>query len=486
MTKPHSLRQVPSFGKVAAEDDSVLDYFLSTDAVTKISSGEVVLVLGRKGSGKTALVRYLTERKDEVLSRSLNLRNYPWRVHAARMDNGATEVEAYVSSWRYLLAAEIAALVSTRASARQNKAVKAIAEFFRQNYGGPDPELDQILRPPSLTFTKGAIEPTVLGNKLFSVSLERSKTDQNLGLELNAISSALLDAAKQIALDCQIGPVSLHFDELDQGLTTADPARMKMIVGLILAARDVRRAFAKGGALQVFPVVYLRTDIWDDLEFSDKNKIERDSCLALEWSASSLVKLINTRLKRHLGEDAEWASVEDGEIMRGSQTKWNHIVARTFMRPRDIIQFCNSALSQAKTRNDEPLVFANRDIVGARDKYSKYLKKELDDEILPHWPRWTEALQACSALQTITFSKAAFIDEYEGRRSAENTVSGADALRRLYGFSVVGYERRSGYGGSSWAFHYLQPEAGWDPNAVQFKVHLGLKEHAKLREERVR
>lgn len=58
-------------------------------------------------------------------------------------------------------------------------------------------------------------------------------------------------------------------------------------------------------------------------------------------------------------------------------------------------------------------------------------------------------------------------------------------LELLYRFSVIGYERRSGYGGSSWAFQYTNPEAGWDNGAMKFKVHLGLKEYAKLREERV-
>lgn len=55
----------------------------------------------------------------------------------------------------------------------------------------------------------------------------------------------------------------------------------------------------------------------------------------------------------------------------------------------------------------------------------------------------------------------------------------------LYRFSVIGYERRIGYGGVEWMFQYANPEAGWDSAALRFKVHLGLKEYAKLREERL-
>jgi hypothetical protein len=69
--------------------------------------------------------------------------------------------------------------------------------------------------------------------------------------------------------------------------------------------------------------------------------------------------------------------------MRGSQGKWNHILARTFLRPRDVIRFLNTALASAKERNGESLIFTNEDIVASREDYSAYLKRELDDEIRP-------------------------------------------------------------------------------------------------------
>lgn len=170
--------------------------------------------------------------------------------------------------------------------------------------------------------------------------------------------------------------------------------------------------------------------------------------------------------------------------MRGSQTKWNHILTRTFLRPRDVIRFLNASLEVAKQRPDEPLVLTNHDIVNSREQYSSYLKEELDDEILPHWPTWEQALQACSAISTITFEREDFVREYDGRRSKANEVGPEEALELLYRFSVIGYAQRSGYGGSSWAFQYTDPQAGWDNGATRFKVHLGLKEYAKLREER--
>jgi len=81
-----TLAQIDSFGAVGAEDDeTLLDYFLSTPAVNQIESGKKMLVLGRKGSGKTALVRYFGNKtSDDDIHISLRLGQYPWNVHAQR------------------------------------------------------------------------------------------------------------------------------------------------------------------------------------------------------------------------------------------------------------------------------------------------------------------------------------------------------------------------------------------------------------------
>jgi hypothetical protein len=323
-----------------------------------------------------------------------------------------------------------------------------------------------------------------MGFKFGSISLERPTGDVDLGSQLNALTDAILRSVGSLISLFKVQSLLLHFDELDQGLLDRDPTRDRMLVGLILAARSIRQVFKDSPAI-INPVVYLRTDLWDDLEFSDKNKINQTNTLRIEWTPESLRALVNERLKARLSKATQWDDITTDKLLRGGQTKWNHILARTFLRPRDLISFLNAALAATKLRPDEPLLFDNPDIIGARETYSTYLKRELDDEILPHWRRWEEGLQACSAIATVTFTKDQFESEYSARSSPTNDRSAADALRTMYEFSVIGYERRSGYGGSSWVFQYTDPASGWDNAATKFKVHLGLKEYAKLKEERV-
>lgn len=478
-----SLRNVATFGNVAAEDDAVLKYFLTTDAVARVSSGEILLALGRKGSGKTALVRHFTESDSVMTARSVTLRAYPWATHQKRADQSTSEVEAYVASWRYLIVVQLASLLMAHDDVdHATSEAKSIREFFSVNYGGLDPDLVDVLRPDKLQLSKASFEPMVLGNKLGAISLERGGS--NAGRELGALTDALLNAVITLGGACGIQGLFLHFDELDQGLTTLDETRKNMLIGLILAARAILRSTAKM-PMSCVPVVYLRTDLWEDLKFSDKNKITQTQALSLEWNHSTLLELVNERLTANLSSDATWEQVTGQDLMRGSQTKWDHILARTFLRPRDVIQFLNIALSKAKLRQDSPLIFANEDVADAREAYSTYLKRELDDEIIPHWEQWEDALRACSAIATVTFQKEQFTDKYNKLISSGNSIPADEALQMMYRFSVIGYQRPTSGGGSQWIFHYQNPSAGWDTHANRFKVHIGLKEFAKLREERL-
>ncbi len=480
-TKTRSLRELTSFGDVAAEDDAVLDYFLTTDAVARIKNGDVFLVLGRKGAGKTALVRHFAEGSGNGVSRSLNLGGYPWAVHAQRMDRGSSDVEAYVSSWRYFIAVQLALLALARAPRASDENARSIRQFMKDNYGDAI-DLDDILRPSKLRLSSMSFEPMVFGCKLGGIALDRNKGDLKLGMELDALSDLLLASTLKLAKSSGAPSLMLHFDELDQGIATLTEERARMLAGLVLAARGVRQ-WCRDGGVPVNPVIYLRTDLWDKLSFSDKNKISESLALRLEWDSDSLFDLVNARVRAKLGPSMSWDRITTPDNLRGSYTKWNYILGRTFLRPRDVIKFLNSALKQARSRPEEPLLLSNPDVVNARELYSAYLKAELDDEIMAHWPRWEEALQACSAISTMTFQRDEFAEEYEQRCSPHNSASTEEALEMLYRFSVIGYERRSGYGGSSWAFQYTNPEAGWDSRATRFKVHQGLKEFAKLRED---
>lgn len=475
------LRDIETFGGVAAEDDSaVLSYFLKTSAVDRIEAGQAYAVIGRKGSGKTALTKYFSTPRKDYVSTSPTLRDYPWNLHAERRNTGASDIESYVSSWRYLIAVKANSVVLEQKGMRtMTDAQRAAREFLNDNYGGYVPSLADILRPKKLKVTKQTFSPRIMGNSFGSIDLEAEKG--GLSSQVDELTAALLRNATVLASQASVSKICIHFDELDQGLGQLDDRRREMLIGLILAIRSIRSS--KEGEV-IYPVFYIRSDLWDELKFSDKNKISQSSAVFLEWDNSELLKVVEERIRFKLGDARQWSDLDDGQSMRGSQSKWNHIVSRSFLRPRDVIQFLNFALDVAKKANPEADRFTNDNISDAREPYSKYLKQELDDEIAPHWPSWTEALQACSEIATMTLSKDDFKEAYDRRKSTKNDVLAEEALEILYGFSVLGYRKGLGKGGSGWVFQYTDPDVGWDNATTRLKVHAGLKEIAKLREER--
>lgn len=479
------IRKIPTFGAVAAEDEPVLNYFVETSAVKEIADGDKFLVLGRKGSGKTALFRYFNEKKqDNIVSIALNLRGYPWAMHAKRADSDVDESERYEASWKYLIVLEFARLVAqnlTGASKWTDEA-KNLLEFFKLNYGGINVNLGDFLRPPKLALSKASFEPQLLGAKLGAITLERGTHEGGLARELNLLTDLILKNATYLSKREGIDKVLIHFDELDQGMTKFDFARQQMLTGLVLASRAVNRE-AASDSVQLKSVIYLRTDLWNQINFSDKNKITNTATLDISWSEDSLLRVINSRVRSF--ENFDWDDLHDSALMRGRQKKFSYIVARTFLRPRDVISFLNILLSKTKERLNStggPTLFTNKDIVDSRREYSTYLRLELQDEIAPHWNEWEDALKAISKIGLLSFARSSFEREYPNFKSVSNTRNFDHALEVLYEYSVLGAYRASGYGGKKWVFRYSEPGEAWDSSGSTFKVHLGLKEHLALKE----
>ncbi|AKU55011.1 TPA: hypothetical protein NKP43_001224 [Vibrio parahaemolyticus] len=476
------LKNIDSFGNVEAEEDAVLDFFVSMSITANIETGNSFLVLGRKGSGKTALFRYFTEGAHATRSTGLNLNGYPWKVHETIKDEGVEDVESYVASWKYLIAVELAKLVIESANRPQMTEVVEIKKFLSDNYGTDKPTIKNIFALDKLKLS-GDLEPQLFGCKLGKISLQRSDR-MRLGHELNALTEKILSHVAQISKAAQIDSLSLHFDELDRGITVLSESRKEMIIGLVLAAKETNKLLREH-SLNMKSVVYLRTDIWEQLKFSDKNKISQTNSDTIEWDDETLLGLMNKRIQVKLGEEHSWESIDDGKRIK-RQPKWKHIIDRSFLRPRDVISFMNLLLEVVKKNDDATInVFENPHVVDARPKYSQYLKHELDDEIATHWADWESCLQTLSKLGREYFTADEYQKAYDEVQQGKSPKYDAQAsLEELYNFGIIGYEARSGYGGSGWKTKFANPELGWDGNAVRFKVHLGLKEFMKLKEDR--
>jgi hypothetical protein len=109
-------------------------------------------------------------------------------------------------------------------------------------------------------------------------------------------------------------------------------------------------------------------------------------------------------------------------------------------RPLGTTCLSNEVLNSYKARHsgEEGGRFDNDVVIAARDAYSDYLLRELDDEIAKHVPDYREYLEVLKSIGNIQFTSRVFADAWAGRPTLADG-SWEAGLAALFEFSVIGY-----------------------------------------------
>ena len=363
-------------------------------------------------------------------------------------------------------------------------ALDRLEKFVVDSYGSRDPDLTQLFTPtkrlrirPHFKLAKEWID--------FGLDLER--------LPVSDLPRVVTEVNQKVteAVLASLNPKHKYFicfDELDRGFDPTARTYTDMLIGLVLAAKLLNER-ARDSERQFSVVIFLRDDIYEVLRFEDKNKVTEALASVIAWDLPgeewTLRRLMERRFIKVLGEgtDVAWSEVFDEDHqMPGRQTKYRHILDRTFNRPRDIIKFCNEVLKRYRARSGDGK-FENRDVLEARSAYSDYLLRELGDEAHKHWPQYQECLEVLRAVGTAVFSHEELTKACVKRPGLlPDGIAPIEALRRLFDFSVVAYQKAGGAGGgSAYVWRYLDQRARFDESATYFRVHPGLIEALGLK-----
>ncbi|MFE9335118.1 P-loop ATPase, Sll1717 family [Streptomyces sp. NPDC006925] len=482
------ISEADNFGAIDADADELLrECFQSHPAYIAARDNKKFLILGRKGSGKTAIFkRFLTDRNPYEFAYGHSFDDYPWQHHDLQAQTGVPEERRYFHSWKYLTLMGLAKILlnvdqSQPWSDDSFDAVQALEDFVVDSYGSRDPDVRQLFSPSKELRFKGTLKIPYFefsGERVRIKDLPPHIQEVNRVIQEHVLRALNPDHSYYIC-----------FDQLDLGFTKEDVAYSHRLIGLILAARDLFLAARnKGKKLNI--VVFLRDDIYQDLQFEDKNKITENFSELVAWSefgdGLSLKMLMESRFSRVLGDADDlhvpWDSVfDETREMPSRQSKYKHICDRTFLRPRDIIKFCNEILRQYKAPLfDAGSQFDNQVVHEARSGYSDYLLNELDDEIAKHVPKYKEYLEVLKEIGSVHFPLEDFANSFERRESLAG-IDPVSALGQLFEFSIVGYLKPGGRGGGSeYVWRYRDPRARFNTSAEVFRVHPGFKEALDL------
>lgn len=470
------------FGRVDAEfEENLAEYYVDTGVIGRIKLGRRWLVLGRKGSGKTALFRVLDEPRLGRSIRRLSFEEYPWQLHRLIAMDGVLGETAYTASWRFMMLVEMTKHLTVYCEAEARKRGNALlAEIY-----GPEEQPDFF---SSLIDKARRIRRIDLPgvNGLFSMGgfeLEDAKSvGPLLASSVHDWSQRLLEFVKE---HFSRHPLTLTMDRLDDGWDATESSR-GMLAGVLKAARDINLNLGQRG-WSAPVVVFLRSDIFDELNFNDKNKLSADT-ERLEWADNALVDVVEARIGHSLSlpKKGSWETVFSDAEMRQRASIKSYLIKRCMGRPRDIVAFCIECQNVSQNRGHDRV--ETDDVYEAEKVYSRHIFDEMLDEAHKQIPQFKDYLLAVREVGRTKFTLESWASVAIRRGLADSRGKSRDILQILFDYSVVGVLRRGGRadgraGGSKYQFIYSDRLVEPDFEG-EVSVHPALKKELALVEPR--
>jgi hypothetical protein len=358
------------------ESDSVPDYYVSIAAYTETLHSKYSLVVGRKGTGKTAMLYALTEelRADprnhvsviKPVGYELEELMTILREELSRAEKGYL-VESF---WKFLVYTELTKSVYDQLLGKPDyyvatPAETALLEFIEQHQSLIVPEFSARL--------ESAVARLRELPHASSANSRRLKISELLHSEMLARLRVLLGEVLRTR-----ARVAMLVDNLDKAWNADGdlPLLSELLFGLLSVSRRVAEEFSRDAsgraAVNLSFALFLRSDIYAAmLQFAK----ERDKLPA------RLIIWADPDLLRRVIEERFMKSVADIEVPREVWERyfvatvrdistWEYITHRILPRPRDLVYLIKSALQFAVNRGRTCV--EEKDLIDAEKQYSRF------------------------------------------------------------------------------------------------------------------
>ncbi|MDI5978604.1 P-loop ATPase, Sll1717 family [Amycolatopsis magusensis] len=377
------------FGRDDAEHDLadglLREGFLPTTAYSEVVSGRKNLIVGRKGSGKSAICMRLAAGDQGSAGVCLitpdDAAGEEFRTFALE---GLTAPSAKAMLWRYVFAVQAARHLVRHAGAsgphrrRRPASVVVLERFLRDNGELAEATLyHRVARAGRGLVSSVSLE--AFGVKL-AVEGNGVVAGARASRQLDVVEEGVRRAFDDLGCAREHGVLLVAVDQLEQ-VWSAEPESEALVIGLLLAGKHV--ALHYGGALRC--VLFLRSDIYDSLDFSDADKFHSDE-IRINWTRHMLRELALTRasvaLKRRLAPEELWGEVFPATVC--DEPVADYLFKRTLPRPRDAIQFLNQCRTIALD-NGHPTI-TEQDVLDATLVFSRWKVLDLAKEYNVRFP----------------------------------------------------------------------------------------------------
>jgi len=451
------MMKINMFGDVRAEfDHSMLDisFHESQNYRTLIESRDRFIVVGRRGTGKSALTYRLSRdwsaRKfSTIVIAPTEEQVIGLRPIAELFGHSVTRIRAGIKlAWRYALLLEVAALCEknykTAAAIHNYETLKIHLKNWVSLGDNPFTRLRAKLK----LSLHGIDNPEDRIAELSSI------------LQINRISEEMTELSRSLKQH-----VIVLIDRLDEGYDP-DVVGVGIVDGIIYGTDDVRNGI--GDSLQA--IVFLRDNIFRAVQLEDRDfsRNLEGQILRLHWDPEELFYMVCKRIRVAFDIDREsdvkvWNAITSIELH--GREGFKRCLRSTLYRPRDLIALLNSAIEQARKQQRNILI--ENDFSESSKHISTTRFDDLGKEYAQVFPgiiRLTTAFANGVAQFPVSYAFEIFEKVQNDATLASEILqhlrilgSDTEIIKALYGVGFVGmYDKQN----STWIFSHdgKQPE----------------------------
>ncbi len=383
-----------SVGDPMAENEfqNLGQYYLKTDEFNRAARGEVNLVVGRKGTGKTALFSQVRDRKRAIKSNIVvDLKPEGYQLTKLKEEvldhlSAGSKSHLVTAFWVYLLYSEITRKVLEKDEQRHLRDDRLYEPYRRlKKIFSGSPHTAEGDFSERLVALSGSISDQFnAGNNGSKGRLSSDEVTELLHTEhLSEMREAL---ASYLKLKDEVWVL---FDNLDKGWSShgLGGGDIMILRSLIDATRKIQRDLSKA-ELEFFAIVFVRNDVYQ-LLMDESPDFGKESRASLDWSDPDLLRELMRRRLAHaldneeLGFEDLWLESCVSHI-DGEETS-QFMIDRALMRPRNLIKLFSACLGFAVNLQHEKI--ESDDIRKGVEVYSNDLLIDADQELTDIEPK---------------------------------------------------------------------------------------------------
>jgi hypothetical protein len=377
-----------SIGDPIAENEfqTLGNYFLRTDEFGRASRGEVNIVVGRKGAGKTALFSQLrNEKRTNTRNIVVDLKPEGYQLIRLKEDvldflaEGA-KTHLITAFFEYVLYLEISYKVLEKDKARHARdgrlyePYRRLLDVYQSGDAGEGDFSERLL-----SLSRDLVSKF---RESFGAASEQRLTAKQVTKLIYKHNIREVRDALSAYLEFK-NAVWVLFDNLDKGWSPHGLANNDILIlrSLIDAARKIQREVQKDGH-DFHCVVFVRNDVYQLLVESSAD-YGKESRAALDWTDADLLRellrrrLVQNGLPTDTTFERVWAQICVSHY-KGEETS-QYLIDRSLMRPRNLLKILAHCRGFAVNLGRERI--EQSDIEKGLRAYSLDLITEADQEL---------------------------------------------------------------------------------------------------------